>query len=574
MTMPTRALRYLSVFAVAGLFAVSPLWAQEQEPTVEDTPATSDTTAADRLEKARQEMTVSLSRLEALRQELSDREQALPKANADLAAAEKSGDPQRIESAARALSAAEERVSGLNDDIAAEKKLYDRTVERFQIAREQANLATVEGSQQPPQDGPGAAFLETIQRRGQVNQAEQEASLAGQRVDALRAELEILASRQESGRRYADEINQWLDGGRQLDRERRRHLTADRQRLVEEERLLEDRMTDLRNRLVLAETTQRIKEDAAQREAADYKRWQRQLLISLSLLLAVVAILLLLRLLVARYVDDPDRRYAANRSLSIAMTLVLTIGLAIIFLRQFPHLFTGIGVVLAGVAIALQEVILSFFGFFAIRGARGYRIGDWVRIGDSYGEVVDIGLLVTILEEVTPFGVSGHQGGAKTGALIWINNNAIFREKMTNFTRGFPYIWCVLPYTVTFESNWERAEEVLLGIVEGNEEILTTAKLARKRVTEAASTFAIKVDNTAPRVRTWTADSGIELRLRFMAHPRRRRALTDGVNRDVIKAITAAEGIDFAYNTLRVIPTPKELEPSPADLIRSERDSR
>ena len=308
--------------------------------------------------------------------------------------------------------------------------------------------------------------------------------------------------------------------------------------MVEEERLLEDRMTDLRNRLVLAETTQRIKQEAAQREAAEYRRWQRQLVISLGLLLAVVALLLILRFLVSRHVEDPDRRYAANRALSIAMTLVLTIGLAIIFLRQFPHLFTGIGVVLAGVAIALQEVILSFFGFFAIRGARGYRVGDWVRIGDYYGEVVDIGLLVTILEEVTPFGVMGNQGGAKTGALTWINNNAIFREKMTNYTRGFPYIWCVLSYTVTFESNWEHAEEVLYEIAEGNDEILTTAKLARKRLAEAASNFAIKVDNTEPRVRTWTADSGIELRLRFMAHPRRRRALIDALNRDILRAIT------------------------------------
>jgi small-conductance mechanosensitive channel len=547
----------LSVFA-ASFIAVSPLWAQEEEPSVEAPPAATDTTAANRLEQTRQEMTVSLVRLEAVRQDLSERQEGLDQVRADLAAAKESGDQQRIAVAEQALQAAEDWVSGLRDDVAAEQKLYERTVERFQIAREQANLATAESSQQTAQEGAGTAFLDTIQRRDQVNQAAQEASLAGQRVNALRAELEILEDRREAGRRYADQINQRLDEGSQLGRERRQQLIADRQQLIDEERLLEDRMNDLRNRLVLAETTQRIKEDAAQREAAEYRRWQRQLLISLSLLLTLVAVLLLLRFLVARYVEDPDRRYAANRSLSIAMTLALTIGLAIIFLRQFPHLFTGIGVVLAGVAIALQEVILSFFGFFAIRGARGYRIGDWVRIGDSYGEVVDIGLLVTILEEVTPFGVSGHQGGAKTGALIWINNNAIFREKMTNFTRGFPYIWCVLPYTVTFESNWERAEEILLGIVEGNEEILTTAKLARKRVTEAASTFAIKVDNTAPRVRTWTADSGIELRLRFMAHPRRRRALIDGVNRDVIKAITAAEGIDFAYNTLRVIPTPIE----------------
>ena len=120
--------------------------------------------------------------------------------------------------------------------------------------------------------------------------------------------------------------------------------------------------------------------------------------------------------------------------------------------------------------------------------------------GSYYGEVVDIGLLVTILEEVTPIDIRGHQGGTKTGALVWINNNAIFREKMTNYTRGFPYIWCTLAYTVTFESNWQRAEEILRDIVEGHDEIITTAKLARKRLSEVASDFAIKVDNTAPRV--------------------------------------------------------------------------
>lgn len=128
---------------------------------------------------------------------------------------------------------------------------------------------------------------------------------------------------------------------------------------------------------------------------------------------------------------------------------------------------------------------------------------------------------------------------------------------MTNYTRSFPYIWWVLPYTVTFESNWEHVEEILYEIVESHDEILTTAKLACKRVTEAAANFVIKVDNTAPRVRTWTADSGIELRLRFMAHPRRRSVLIDAVNRDILKAFSAAEDVDFAYNTLRVIPTPQ-----------------
>ena len=116
-----------------------PLWAQEEEPSVEAPPAATDTTAADRLEQTRQEMTVSLVRLEAVRQDLSERQEGLDQVRADLAAAKESGDQQRIAVAEQALQAAEDWVSGLRDDVAAEQKLYERTVERFQIAREQAN---------------------------------------------------------------------------------------------------------------------------------------------------------------------------------------------------------------------------------------------------------------------------------------------------------------------------------------------------------------------------------------------------------------------------------------------------
>ena len=171
--------------------------------------------------------------------------------------------------------------------------------------------------------------------------------------------------------------------------------------------------------------------------------------------------------------------------------------------------------------------------------------------------MIDIGLLVTILEEVTPIEFGAPRGGTKTGALIWVNNNTIFREKMTNYTRGFPYIWTTLVYTVTLESDWQHAEEILQEIVESHDEIQTTAKLAHKRVAEAAADFAIKVDSTTPRFRTWMAESGVELRTRFMVHPRRRRALIDALNRDAMKAFAAAEDVEFAYNTLRVIPTPQ-----------------
>ena len=69
--------------------------------------------------------------------------------------------------------------------------------------------------------------------------------------------------------------------------------------------------------------------------------------------------------------------------------------------------------------------------------------------------------------------------------------------------------------------------------------------------------FAIRIRNPAPVVRTRAAASGIELTLRFLAHPRRRRRrrLMDRVNRRIMEAVDQADNIDFAYNTIRVMPT-------------------
>lgn len=541
-------------FLAAGL---DPSSAQTQEDRAPESASSGDEASPDdRLERIRSNMAASLERLDTLERQLAARELDLSEAKTALEAAESGGKEEEIVAAQRSRRLADEAISALRIDIAAERELYDRTAERFQIAREQASLSTEDDSSRAPQEGSSSLSVEQVQMRSQVSQAEQQAALARQQVEALKAEIEILLERQDRIRREADEINQWLDEGRELSLKERQGLTQDRQWLIDEERGLEDRLVELRGMLVVAETTLRIKKEAAQRQAAEYRTWRNQLLVSLGLLVAIVLIILLLRALVARLVKDPDRQYSANRALSILMTLVLLIGLGLILMRQFPNLVTGIGVVLAGVAIALQEVILSFIGFFAIRGARGYRTGDWIRIGDHYGEVVDIGLLVTTLEEVTPIEFQHQQGGTKTGALTWINNSAIYRERMTNYTRGFPYIWCALTYTITYESDWKRAEGLLRDILAQHDEIHTTAELARKRVGEVSSSLAIKVDDTSPRIRVWAADSGLSFRVRFMVHPRRRRALIDTVNREVIDAFMAASDIDFAYNTMRVIPTP------------------
>ena len=241
-------------------------------------------------------------------------------------------------------------------------------------------------------------------------------------------------------------------------------------------------------------------------------------------------------------------------SISDFWVFVFLIGLLVIFVRDFRHLATGMGVAVAGLAVALQEMITSFFCWFLIRGSQGYRVRDWIRIGDQYGEVVDISLMLTTLGQVTPIGPRGEAGGGWTGGLTILPNSSILKSPIVNFTRGYPFIWCSLAYTFTYESDWKQAETLMLAAVE-DDEITNTTHQAQKMIDNMTKDFAIRIRNTAPVVRTRAGASGIELTLRFLAHPRRRRRFMDKVNRRIMEAVARADNIDFAYNTLRVIPT-------------------
>jgi small-conductance mechanosensitive channel len=167
--------------------------------------------------------------------------------------------------------------------------------------------------------------------------------------------------------------------------------------------------------------------------------------------------------------------------------------------------------------------------------------------------------MVTTLGQVSAIDPRGEAGGGWTGGLTVIANSAIFKQPIVNFTRGYPFVWCSLTYTFTYESDWRQAETLLLEAVD-DKEISATAHQAQKAIESMTSDFAIRVRSTEPVVRTRAAGSGIDLMLRFLAHPRHRRLLMDRVNRQILDAVNQADDVNFAYHTIRTIPTPPETE--------------
>ena len=96
---------------------------------------------------------------------------------------------------------------------------------------------------------------------------------------------------------------------------------------------------------------------------------------------------------------------------------------------------------------------------------------------------------------------------------------------------------------------------MLLDAALSEPEIQQTAAKAFAQIQRMAAELSIQADPTDPVVRTWPGSCGIELTLRFLAHPRRRPTLQDRLNTKLLRAVQHAKNIDFAYPTIRAIAT-------------------
>src|SRR6202008_2340506 len=117
----------------------------------------------------------------------------------------------------------------------------------------------------------------------------------------------------------------------------------------------------------------------------------------------------------------------------------------------------AIGVIGAGVAVALQDVVASVAGAFTIGFSKLYMAGDRVQIGDTRGDVIDIGLLRTTLMETGNW-VSKDK---YNGRIVRVPNSAVLKGPIFNYSQGFQFIWDEIKVVFTTSSDYQFAREML-----------------------------------------------------------------------------------------------------------------
>lgn len=281
-------------------------------------------------------------------------------------------------------------------------------------------------------------------------------------------------------------------------------------------------------------------------EALSLGLFESRLLASLLVIVLLVLVRPLLMAIIGRRTNDISALYRWRKVLEYSSLVVGLIFLAEIWLVGGRSVATYLGLLSAGLAIALKDPISNIFGWLFIITRRPFEVGDRIEIDGVAGDVIDVRYFQFSLMEIGNW-VHADQS---TGRIIHVPNQKVFSEPVANFTKGFGYIWHEIEVLVTFESDWRRAKTVLEKVV--GEHTASLSEAARERLKEAARRYLISYDKLTPIVYTKVVASGVRLTMRYLCDPRRRRGTEMEVWEAVLDAFDAEPQIELAYPTQRV----------------------
>ncbi|PZD75195.1 Small-conductance mechanosensitive channel [Acaryochloris thomasi RCC1774] len=214
---------------------------------------------------------------------------------------------------------------------------------------------------------------------------------------------------------------------------------------------------------------------------------------------------------------------------------------------ELQNISTFLGIVTAGLAVALKEPIVDLVGWAFILSRQPFQVGDRIQLGPHAGDVIDIRIFQFTLMEVGNW-VAADQS---TGRVIHVPNGKVFQDTVANYSQGFQYLWHEIPVLLTFESDWEQAKQILLKLANCHAEHLSDA--AQSRLRAAAQKYMIVYSKLTPIVYTSVQESGVLLTIRYLCEPRQRRTTEQSIWEDILRTFAQHDNIAFAYPTQRFV---------------------
>jgi small-conductance mechanosensitive channel len=238
----------------------------------------------------------------------------------------------------------------------------------------------------------------------------------------------------------------------------------------------------------------------------------RYLALRIGVLLGWIAVVLIVseiwRRATFRYLHDVrrQRQFLALRrvAVGIALTLVIVFGLV----SEIGSIATYIGFVTAGVAVALQNVILAVVAYFFLIGRYGVRVGDRITLAGVTGRVVDIGLVRIYLMELT--GPDLHA----TGRMVVLSNAVLFQPTaLFKQIPGADYVWHTVTLTIAATADVQEAHKRLKAAAEAVYDKYRSVIERQHAMVQRFIDF--DASSPQPEVRVRLTENGLECAVRY-----------------------------------------------------------
>jgi small-conductance mechanosensitive channel len=259
----------------------------------------------------------------------------------------------------------------------------------------------------------------------------------------------------------------------------------------------------------------------------------------------------LLNYLINRISVDSPHLYVVRKVAIYMITIIATLLLFGIWIQRLGDLSVALGILAAGLAFALQEVIGSVAGWTTIISGKPFSIGDRIETGGIRGDVVDIGVLRTTLMEIGNW-VSGDHN---TGRIVTLSNAFIFKEPLYNYSAHLRFVWDEIRVPITYESNWKKGIEILANTVIEHPAYQELLPKAQKQRRELRRRLAVKMTPIEPRTYVKITDNWIELSLVYPVDTDLRRSFRSEISQRLL-AEFETEGIMIASQTIAIVQFP------------------
>jgi small-conductance mechanosensitive channel len=237
-----------------------------------------------------------------------------------------------------------------------------------------------------------------------------------------------------------------------------------------------------------------------------------------------------------RHFGQADARYRVRKFVVFSGYIAILLFLTILFEDRLGRLSFALGVVGAGVAVALQDVVASIAGAFSIGFSKLYGVGDRIQIGDTRGDVIDIGLLRTTLMETGRWVCAD----LYNGRIVRIPNSTVLKGSVFNYSQGFQFIWDEIKVLLTTTSDYQLAREMLLRVAKdaiGN--YLVDAQTSWKMISD---NYQSENPSLEPTVTLDVSEGSLEFTVSYVVHYTKRTAMKDQLFTKIVGEVASSNG--------------------------------